>query len=197
VDIGLKWLNGIAYGLKLMNLNRLHIIICINAFLLAIIFFAIYNQWILFRSPFVSNNIMTTSSVIQKKQIVLHYFHGDKWKVEKQELLWSDSVEKNIFQLINAWLMLLDEERITAKKVMLQSALISTAGCVYLSFDHNVLNKEDPIFKKWMVIEGLLKTIVLNDIAISQVQFLIQHQQMHDAHCDFSLPWPIHGFMKS
>jgi hypothetical protein len=179
-----------------MNTIRLYILLSNVTFLLAIIFFATYKQWILFRSPFLPNTIMTTSSIIQKKQIVLHYFHGDKWKVEKQELLWSDNIEKNIFQMINAWLILLDEERITAKKIMLQSALISTAGCVYLSFDHNVLNKEDPIFKKWMVIEGLLKTIVLNGIAISQVQFLVQHQQMNDAHCDFSLPWSIHGFIK-
>lgn len=138
----------------------------------------------------------TTSSVIQKKQIILYYFHGDKWKTEKQELLWSESLEKNIFQLVNAWLTLLDEERITAKKIMLQSALISTASCVYLSFDHNVLSKEETIFKKWMIIEGLLKTLALNGITISHVQFLVQHQPLHDAHLDFSLAWPVHGFMK-
>lgn len=179
-----------------MNTQRLYIITSSAAFLSALLFFAIYNQWILFCAPWSVKNITDTSSVIQKKQVTHYYFHGDKWKTEKQELLWTENIEKNVFQLINAWLTLLDEEHITAKKVMLQSALISTAGCVYLSFDHNILHKEETIFKKWMIIEGLLKTILLNDIPVQQVQFLVQHQQLHDAHLDFSLPWPIHGFIK-
>lgn len=175
--------------------SRSYIIISSVAFLCALLF-AVYNQWILFCAPWSAQNITSRSSVIQKKQVTHYYFHGDKWKTEKQELLWTESVEKNIFQLINAWLTLLDEEHITAKKIMLQSALISTAGCVYLSFDHNILGKEETIFKKWMVIEGLLTTIALNNIPIQHVQFLVQHQQLHDVHLDFSLPWPIHGFLK-
>ena len=89
-----------------------------------------------------------------------------------------------------------DDERIVTKKTVLQSALLSQSGTAYISFDHNVLSKEDPIFKKWMIIEGLLKTIHTNEIPIQQVQFLIQHQQLNDPLLDFSLPWPIHGFMK-
>lgn len=126
----------------------------------------------------------------------MHYYHGDKWKAEKQELLWSDSVEQNILQLLNAWFMLLDEEHITPKKTMVQSALISTADCAYLSFDHNIFTKEETIFKKWMLIEGLLKTLVANGILLQQVQFFVQHQQLYDAHLDFSFPWPVHGFLK-
>jgi hypothetical protein len=179
-----------------VSIQHKYIIISSATFVSALLFFAVYNQWILFCSPWNTQIISSTSSVIQKKQVIHYYYHGDKWKTEKQELLWSESVEKNIFQLINAWLTLLDEEHITAKKTMLQSALISTSGCVYLSFDHNIVGKEETIFKKWMVIEGLLKTIALNDIPVQHVQFFVQHQQFHDAHLDFSLPWPIHGFIK-
>ena len=179
------------------NISRSHIIIVSTSFISALLFFAIYNQWILFRAPWSAHYGSDSASVIQKKQVTYYYFHGDKWKTEKQELLWTESIEKNIFQLINAWLTLLDEEHITTKKTMLQSALISTAGCVYLSFDHNILGKEETIFRKWMLIEGLLKTIILHDIPIKNVQFLVQHQPLHDAHLDFSLPWPIHGFIKS
>jgi len=180
-----------------MNTPRIYIILPITTFISGFLFYAIYNQLILFRSPWNSQQMMNVTSIMQKKVATHYYFHGNKWKTEKQELLWTESIEKNVFQLINAWLTLLDEEHITIKKVTLQSALISTAGCVYLSFDHNILNKEDTIFKKWMMIEGLLKTITLNDIAISHVQFLLQHQQLQDPHLDFSLAWPIHGFIKS
>jgi hypothetical protein len=175
--------------------HHFYIIISSAAFISALIFFAFYNQLIVLRTSWNVQNAATTSAIIQKKQITHYYYHGDKWKTEKQELLWSESVEKNIFQLLNAWFTLLDEEHITPKKTMVQSALISNADCVYLSFDHNIFAKEETIFKKWMLIEGLLKTLAFNGIAISYVQFLVQHQQLHDAHLDFSLAWPIQGFM--
>src|SRR3990172_7250927 len=161
-----------------MNLSRQYIIISSASFVTALLFFVVYNQWIIFRAPWWKNNLVNSSSLIQKKQVVHHYFHGDKWKAEKQETLWADSAEKNIFHLINAWLSLLDEEHVTIKKTTLQSALVTTSGCAYLSFDHNILGKEETIFKKWMVIEGLLKTIAVNGITISHVQFLVQHQPL-------------------
>lgn len=138
---------------------------------------------------------LVPSAIIKKKQIAQHYFHANKWKTEKQEMLWQDNIEKNIFHIINAWLVLLDEEHIIAKKTTLQSALVTQSGTVYLSFDHNILGKEETIFKKWMLIEGLLKTIASNDIVITHVQFLVQHQPLQDAHLDFSLPWPVCGFI--
>jgi hypothetical protein len=178
-----------------MNIQRTYLIISSATFISALLFFAIYNQLILFCTPWSAKK--STSSVLQKKHVTHYYYHGDKWKIEKQELLWSENTEKNIVQLINAWLTLLDEEHITPKKTMVQSALISSADCAYLSFDHNILAKEETIFKKWMLIEGLLKTVMMNNIPIKQVQFLVQHQQLHDIHLDFSLAWPMCGFMKN
>src|SRR5260221_9343257 len=99
-----------------MNTKQLYITISSAAFISALLFFAIYNRLIVFCSPWSVHNIVNRSSAIQKKQITMHYYHGDKWKAEKQELLWSDNVEKNILQLLNAWLTLLDEEHVTPKK---------------------------------------------------------------------------------
>lgn len=179
-----------------MNISRNYITISSAAFIAALLFFAIYNQLIIFRMPERSFNELAPSAIIQKKQITQHYFHGNKWKTEKQDMLWQDSTEKNVFHIINAWLVLLDEEHIIAKKTTLQSALVTQSGTVYLSFDHNILGKEETIFKKWLLIEGLLKTIASNNIAITHVQFLVQHQPLQDTHLDFSLPWPVCGFMK-
>jgi len=173
-----------------------YIIISTATFMSGILSFALYNQWIIFRAPWNNHAVTDKVSVMQKKEVTHYYFHGDKWKTEKQELLWTEHTDKNIFQLINAWLTLLDEERITAKKITLQSVLISFAGSAFLSFDHTFLPKEETIFKKWMIVEGLLKTLALNSIPVTHIQFLVQHQQMHDAHLDFSQLWPIHGFMK-
>lgn len=179
-----------------MNLIRNYIIAAIISFFMALLFYAIYNHWIILRTPWQVSKITNTSQIVQKKQIILHYFHGDKWKAEKQEMLWSGSIEKNIFHILNAWLALLDEEHITIKKTTLQSAVITPSGIAYLSFDHNILNKEETIFKKGLLIEGLLKTLACANVAITHAQFLVQHQLLQDAHLDFSMPWSVHGFMK-
>ena len=164
--------------------------------LIAPIFFIFYNQRIILYFPITSHDSLISSSSNIAKQIVTHiYYKNDTWKKETQELLWTDNNAKNIHQLINAWLTILDEERITPKKITLQSALISKTDTLYLSFDHQILYKENSIFNKWMIIEGILKTLVTNNIPINRVQFLVQHQQLNDQHLDFSQPWPIQGFL--
>lgn len=179
------------------NAPHKYIIISSAAFFAALIFFVLFNQIIVISIPGIGQAVSNSAAAIQKKQVTHYYYHGDRWKTEKQEMLWHEKNEKNIFQLVNAWLALLDEERIIAKRTTLQSALIASSGCVYLSFDHNVLSKEETIFKKWMLLEGLLKTISANGIPVQEAQFLVQHQLLQDAHLDFSCPWPIHGFMKN
>lgn len=178
-----------------MNILKTQATIAFSSLLAGILFFALYNQWIIIKLPSFAP-ITTNGSLINKKKISLHFFHQDKWKTETQDQLWTESVTKNLSQLINAWLAVLDDERIITKKTVLQSALLSQSGTAYISFDHNILSKEDPLFKKWMIIEGLLKTIRTNDIPIQNVQLLIQHQQLNDPHLDFSMPWPIYGFIK-
>jgi hypothetical protein len=176
--------------------KKVYTIISITCFFAGILFFALYNEWIIIKSPRIFSDQLPTS-LLKKKEIAHFYFHHNKWKTEKQEILWAENDAINATNLINAWLSIVDEERITQKKITLQSALISTSGSLYISFDQNLLTKEDPIFKKWMLIEGLLKTIAHNGIPIHHVQFLVQHQQLHDQHLDFSLPWPLHGFIST
>jgi len=174
-----------------------YIIISILSFLSAILFFLLYNQIIVITWSQSKQQEQTDISSFCKKEITLHYFYREKWKSEKLELLWSDSITKNTHQLINAWLTLLDEEQITQKKIALQAALLSTSGTLYLSFDNNPLSKEDTIFKKWILIESLFKTIRENGIAVQDVQLLVHHRPLVDQHLDFSMAWPIQGFMKS
>jgi hypothetical protein len=178
-----------------MHITKNYIIISALSFIAAIFFFALYNQWLIITIAQNKNKEIIQTSILRKKEIILYYFNHEKWNNEKQEILWSDNATKNIYQLLNAWLTLLDEERIISKKITLQTALLSSSGTMYLSFDHNPLAKEDIIFKKWILIEGLLKTITVNNIPIQYVQFLVQHQLLHDQHIDFSMPWPVQGFI--
>lgn len=178
-----------------IEMRNSYVLISAISFFMGLIFFAVYNQWIIFSTPWNRHAMTMQSEMIQKKQVVYYYFAGDKWKTEKQEILWYQHADKNIFQVVNAWLTLGEDEHLIAKKTSVHPILISSAHTAYISFDHNILGKEEIIFKKWMLIEGLLKTIASNDVGITHVQFLVQHQPLQDAHLDFSMPWPIQGFV--
>ena len=83
------------------------------------------------------------------------------------------------------------------KKVVVQTVLLSASDQVaYLSFDSGPLSEESSTFDKWMLIEGLFKTIRKNNVPLEQIQLLVHHQLMKDPHLDFSKPWPIDGFLK-
>ncbi len=179
-----------------MNKFRFYTVLSCITFAFSSVFFAWYHQLIIFTIPSLYSIETPALETIQKKQVSLCYFDTDTWKIEKQDLLWSHDTQKNIINLINSWLSFLEEEKILSKKITLQTALVDKGRCAYLSFDRTLFNKEDTIFKKWMLIEGLLKTIISNDIALYQIQFLVQHTTLSDAHLDFSSPWPMHGFIQ-
>jgi hypothetical protein len=179
----------------MMREYRWYALLSFAAFVAAMLFFVMYHHMIVIYFPYGSAVALDNSAIIQKKQVTFYYFHGDKWKTEKQELLWTEHNEHNLLQLLNAWLMVIDEAHIITKKTAVQSVLITLAGDAYISFDHTIIGKEDTIFKKWMLVEGLLKTVALNDCKVQQVQLLVQHQHLSDPHLDFSALWPIHGFM--
>jgi hypothetical protein len=77
-----------------VNIAYRYIIISIITFICAFFFCALYNHWIICAPAWHSAATITPSEIIHKKQVVLHYFHGDKWKTEKQEMLWQDNTEK-------------------------------------------------------------------------------------------------------
>jgi len=180
-----------------MTIQQLYALLISISLVSALIVCGLYNKWIIIQLPNHTTYDTSQHSIIYKKEITLHYYHRDTWKHETQERLWSENSADNIMELINAWLILLDEEHIITTKTMLQSVLLSESAVAYLSFDHHILNKQDSLFNKWMVIEGLLKTLYLNDIHITSIQFLVHHQPLQDAQLDFSLPWPLEGFMRA
>lgn len=176
--------------------TRTVLVISAISCLIGVLYYALSHEWIIFRSPLGLSSHNFAHHPVEKKQVTLFYWHHEQWKHEKQEILISQHHGKNMYQLINAWLLLLDEEGIMYKKVTLQSALLSPTGHnAYLSFDRNPLAKEESAFDKWMWIEGLLKTVRENKIPLQHIQFLVHHQALHDQHLDFSKPWPIQGFM--
>ncbi|HXW85770.1 MAG TPA: hypothetical protein VEK38_00355 [Candidatus Bathyarchaeia archaeon] len=152
-----------------------------------------------YMSGFLIFFVSRTSLIPEKKEIttqqkLLYSWSGQKWQTEVVTLVWDESAERTIKNLANKWFSLLYQERKIDKKVVVQSVLIAR-GCAYISCDYYPFLKEWSIYTKIRMIEGLLKTIQKADVGVQKVQFLVQHQIMHDPHLDFSRPWPVIGFL--
>ncbi|HEV2600859.1 MAG TPA: hypothetical protein VGT41_01045 [Candidatus Babeliales bacterium] len=169
------------------------------ALCIGFITYAYFNHWIIIAYP--RSQTHTTHSPIpgyQKKKITLCYWHNNNWRTENSDLLWSNNKVDCITYLIRAWLSLLEEETATNRSIALQTAILTSSQQeLFLSFDRKPFGPESNTHTKWMWIEGLLKTIRLNNLDIQRVTFLEHHQPLQDDHVDFSNPWPIKGFLPS
>ena len=169
-----------------------------------VLFYALHQDWLLF---FCSHRwapkLCTMSSRgtdkhgahAARRKATLIFWHHDRWEKEMVDLVWPTDTAQAITYLLNSWLTLLDEEHITEQKITVQSVLLANNGTqALISFDRTPLAKESSTCAKWLLLEGLLKTIRENGIAITNVVFLVRHQPLRDYHLDFSNPWPIDGF---
>lgn len=175
--------------------NHHYYLLGLISLLCGMILFAWFNEFILIRTPF-NTQTYTPPVRASKKTVTLYFWHTDAWHIETQDIIWHTDATSNLYYLIKAWLNVLDEEQVLDKKIGLQTALIAASGHeAYISFDRNPFDKTASTFEKWMLIEGLLKTIRENNIPIQQVQLLVHHQPLHDMHLDFSKAWRIEGFI--
>lgn len=181
-----------------MNSKNLFILSAVCAVCGALMY-ALHQGWIIVNSPRpIAGQLsepVRMPAVIQKK-LFLYFWHHDAWHHETTQLVWSNHSAQNICYLINSWLSLLDDEKLTIKKVTLQTAMIDPSNNeLYISFDRSLFSKEATTYEKWMLIEGLLKTLQENGITTPRIHFLIHHQPMLDPHLDFTSPWPLSGFL--
>lgn len=169
------------------------------ALCIGFITYAYFNHWIIIAYP--QSQSSTTHSPFpghQKRKVKLYYWHNNNWHTENSELLWSNNKVECITYLIRAWLTLLEEEMVTHRSVALQTAILTASQQeLFLSFDRKPFDQDSNTYIKWMWVEGLLKTVRLNNLDIQRVTFLEHHQPLQDDHLDFSNPWPINGFLPS
>lgn len=181
-----------------MNTQKIVKLSALSA-LFGILFYAVNRGWIIINAPFTASQSQTQPNRMPEtpqKKVTLFFWHRNAWHQEATRLVWSEYNGQNAAYLINSWLSLLDDEKITCKKVSLQTAMLNAAGTeLYISFDRSLFSKDATTHEKWMLIEGLLKTLRQNGITPQTVRFLIHHQLFNDMHLDFNSPWPIHGFI--
>lgn len=171
-----------------------YLLISISTLLAGIVFYGIYNDFIIIRFPLKTIPTALTTNA-QKKNFKLFYWFQDKWHTEEKELLAQNTV-KTLTYLVTSWLALLEDERVMDKKVSVQSVLTDALGTeAYISFDRNPFSKESSTYQKLMWIEGLLKTIRENGIPLKNIRFLVHHRPLQDQHLDFSSAWPLTGYL--
>lgn len=173
--------------------DKTTICISISLFVLGILGYAVYHEYIII-NPKKSFLTFQSQNTANKKKITLHFFK-DSWHKDQIPLLISENNIQNIQLIISRWLENALDENIIKKKTGLQNAFIINEHELLLSFDRIPFTKESSTFDKWMIIEGILKTIKENVPAIKKVHFLVAHQPLVDPHLDFSNAWPVEGFI--
>jgi hypothetical protein len=174
--------------------------------ILGAVFLLFNREIILIQLPWASKNCHQMSKVanfvyVQKK--VRHFFWRDgRWCSEESMSIWcQNNTAKNIKKIVNSWIFCLQEESLIDHAVWVQSVALSGDNeDVYISFNRSFINSELSIFKKWVLIEGLLKTIreaIAGEEVVQRIKrilFLVNHDHLQDNHLDFSQAWPKDGF---
>ena len=160
--------------------------------------FAYRNNWIILRTPWGHSTVQQTHDAEKKKITISHYGrHG--LVSEPHHMVWhAEHIPLNALRLTNGYLTTLYEEALLDKKIQLQHASTSTTQQeLLLNFSHDLFPEAAPIYEKWMIVEGLLKTIRDELPTIKQVRLLVNHKPLVDHHLDFSKSWPVEGFLNT
>lgn len=162
-----------------------------------ILSYCIMNNIIIFRgfsAPYHERHIIQSFQE-HKKKITLFFMKNNTLKQESETIIMTEDNQENCMVIVNRWLSVLADESIIPFRMKVQSASFDvTEKKLVLSFEQSFLKNSDPIFKKLMLIEALLKTIRENIPFVQEVYLLVNHQPLQDAHIDTSRTWPIQGF---
>lgn len=175
----------------------MYITVSVITLLLSLLVFAYHKEYIILNFG-KTMNAQTTALHNKKQKFYLYYWANNAWHSEQTELLFGENTAANLQQIVGRWAAMLYEEKIIKKKLTVQSATISfDSRELIVSFDRPPFNKEISTYEKWMIIEGLLKTIQSLDACPKRVLVLVNQQPLNDPHIDFTNSWPVEGFRAS
>lgn len=166
--------------------------ISVSVFILGIFLYALHHEYIII-NPKKSYFTSLAESTTNKQKIMLFFFKN-VWQQDEIHLLLSEDKAHNARLIISRWLENAGDEQLINKNISVQDALLVNQNELFISFDRSLFSKESSTFEKWMLIEGILKTIKNTLPSIKKVYFMAQHQPLLDPHLDFTNAWPIEGF---
>ncbi len=165
-------------------------------FLFGILFFCYQESWIIINIPQNMEKTPITKPISQEISVQLWIFKQNKWISETTQIIKNDDITQTLQNLLNRWFAFLEEEQIISQTINVNSVALSpTNTLAFISLNQNPLNPQASTYESAMIIEGMLKTIRENKISIQSIQLLIRHQPLIDHRLNFSIPWPINGYM--
>jgi hypothetical protein len=182
-----------------MIFNKTPFIIFLCCLFAGILFFLIQRQWLIIHWASYTPTLGTkekNKTGEHKKKLSLFYWKNDKFFHDDTYVIWyENTVSENLKTIITKWLTYITDEKILPHTPTIESvAILSTKHEAIISFSAIFDWKEWSIFKKWILIESLCKTIKSVTPEINSLIFLVKNEPMHDEHLDFSHPWPIEGY---
>ncbi|MFA6527373.1 MAG: hypothetical protein WCT20_03045 [Candidatus Babeliales bacterium] len=183
-----------------MNVRTTFIIFCAACVLAGAFFFLIQQRWLVihwsFRPMTAESSEQVTKGAIVKKKCQIYSFKDEKEFSDETVILWEpDNTTQNVKHLVGHWVTYQQDEHVLNQSLSLEAVAFAAAGqTLYLTFNQPMMSKEWSTFKKWRILECLLRTIRGVELPIATVRFLVNDEAMIDDHIDFSQDIPMAGF---
>ncbi len=178
-----------------MKHAKLYAVLLVS-FITGTLFFCIYHEWLIIYWNKPSLTVHTVPGYTKRMAQISLWKHAD-WHSENIQILQPENKGQATQMLIAQWILLNKEEGLADNNLSLETVLYSPSGQdMYISFDRSPLRKNWSAHDKLFCIESLLKTLRDNNLGCQNVHFFIHHQPLADTHLDFSIAWPLTGFLK-
>lgn len=163
--------------------------------ILGLTLFAYQESWIIFMIPNKKNAIKLPTKT-KPTEAVFYFWKHEKWGKEKISYITSPNPAETIQTIAHLYFRVLDDEEIIKNDVTVQSVVLhANKQIAFISCNQTPFDAQNNTRQKLMVIEGLLKTLRKNNIAVPSIQLLVNHQPLEDDHLDFTIPWPLQGYV--
>ena len=169
--------------------------------------FCLRNDWIILNFPKKEYKDIVNPTA-SRRECKIYYHKDGKFSFDKRAIVWNGSLSSDLKQIINAWLDTIYEEQVSNFRSSLGN-ILQANNKIYISFENKIISNDWSINKKWTLIESLLKTIKssfsqdlslqgqpLQDLSLQEIFFFVKNKPMVDDHLDFTVAWPIDGFIQ-
>jgi len=170
--------------------------IAVACIILGLFVASLMRGWIIIQLPTRFTNQQITATTEQRAcTLWLSTAHG--WHKEEQLCVLPEDITSALHTLMSSWIVLANEEKITAQPLLITSVLVGDEHIAYLSFEQTPFDKEQSTNSRWLFVESLLRTIKENLPQLTSVMLLVHHKPLVDRCLDFAKPWPIQGFLEA
>lgn len=182
------------HGMKMKVITTISLSMVAAA--IGIIFYAYFNEWILFRNPWHAIPDGSYHDMLRrKKECVLFFWRNGCWHTERISIPLPTLIQEGSVLIVQAWCHAAYERGLISMPCTVQSGIFDArAGCLYLSFSQMPCDATHSTYAHLGMLESLLKTVAHNGAPeIRSVCFLVEHAYWQSRYIDGKTAFSIHG----